>query len=140
MFTSTALKYGLATIAFVALFALVVGTVSTAQAAEPKHLSKKQVKTLIATAKSPADHMQLARYFKAEADRLEAEAKEHDELAEVYRKSMTSQASAIKNPMAPNTAGHCEYFAKSVREAAKSARELAAAHEQMAKDAGANVK
>ncbi len=64
MFTSTALKYGLATIAFVALFALVVGTVSTAQAAEPKHLSKKQVKTLIATAKSPADHMQLARYFK----------------------------------------------------------------------------
>ncbi len=140
MFTSTARKSGWATVAVVALAALVISSVSTAQAAESKHLSKKQVKTLVATAKSPADHLQLARYYSAEADRLEVEAKEHDELAEVYRKSATSQAAAMKNPMAPNSAGHCEYFAKAVREAAKSARDLAAAHEQMAKDAGPNVK
>ena len=46
----------------------------------------------------------------------------------------------MNNPMAPNTAAHCEYFAKAVREAANSVRELAAAHEQMAKDAAANAK
>ena len=43
--------------------------------------------------------------------------------------------SAMKMPMSGRSAEHCEYFAKSTREAAKAARELAAAHEQMAKEA-----
>jgi hypothetical protein len=42
---------------------------------------------------------------------------------------------AVKHPMSGRTAEHCEYFAKSAREAAKAARELAGAHEQMAKEA-----
>lgn len=124
----------------IALAAALLGTVQHASAAQPKHLSKKEVVALITTAKSPEDHMQLARYYKAEADRLEVEAKDHEELAAAYRKSTASQAAAIKSPMAPNTAAHCEYFAKSVREAAKAAREMAASHEQMAKDAAANRK
>ena len=55
-------------------------------------------------------------------------------------KSTMSEAAAMKNPMAPNTVAHCEYFAKSVREAANAARELAASHEQMAKYASVNRK
>jgi len=96
-------------------------------------LTKKEVKALVANAKTPEDHMKLARHFKQEADRLEAEAKEHDELAQEYRRSPS--AMAMKMPMSGRSAEHCEYFAKSTREAAKAARELAAAHEQMAKEA-----
>lgn len=95
-------------------------------------LTKKEVKALVANAKTPEDHMKLARHFKQEADRLEAEAKEHDELAQEYRRSPS--AMAMKMPMSGRSAEHCEYFAKSTREAAKAARELAAAHEQMAKE------
>lgn len=60
---------------------------------------------------------------------------EHEELAKKYRNGPTSQGLAMKHPMSGRTAAHCEYFAKSTREAARAARGLAAAHEQMAKDA-----
>lgn len=140
MLTSITRNSKWAAIALIASFGLFLGSTPDARAAVPKQLSKKEVKELIATAKSPDDHMKLARYYKAEADRLDAEANEHEELAAAYRQSTVSQAAAMKNPMASNTARHCEYFAKTVREAAKSARELAASHEHMAKDAAANLK
>ncbi len=140
MFTSISRNSNWTSVALIALAAALLVTGQNANAAQPKHLSKKEVVALIATAKSPADHSRLAQYYKAEADRLEVEAKDHDELAAAYRKSTTSQAAAMKTPNAPNTAAHCEYFAKSVREAANAAREMSAAHEQMAKDAAANRK
>lgn len=140
MFTSISRSSNWTAVALIAMVATFLVTVQDARAAKPKHLSKKEVVALISTAKSPEDHLQLARYYKAEADRLEVEAKDHEELAAAYRKSTTSQAAAMKSPMAPNTAAHCEYFAKSVREAANAAREMSAAHEQMAKDAAANRK
>lgn len=140
MFTSISRNSNWTAVALIAMVATFLVTVQDARAAKPKHLSKKEVVALISTAKSPEDHLQLARYYKAEADRLEVEAKDHEELAAAYRKSTTSQAAAMKSPMAPNTAAHCEYFAKSVREAANAAREMSAAHEQMAKDAAANRK
>jgi hypothetical protein len=95
-------------------------------------LTRKEVKALVA--KTPGEHMKLVQYFNQKADRLEAESTEHEELAEQYRNDPTSQAIATKHPMSGRTAAHCEYFAKSTREAAKAARALAAAHEQMAKD------
>lgn len=131
-------KSGLKAFAIIAVATAFLVTAETAGAVEQKHLNKKEVKALISVARTPADHMQLAQYYKAEADKLEAEAKDHDELAAAYRKSSMSKVAAMKVPMAPNTAAHCEYFAKSVREAAKAAREMAASHEQMAKDASAN--
>lgn len=140
MFTSISRNSGWTAIAIAGLVGALLVTVHDVRAAQPKHLSKKEVMALITSAKSPEDHQQLARYYRSEGDRLEAEAKEHDEMAAAYRKSTTSQVSAMKMPMAPNTAAHCEYFAKSLREAAKAARELAASHEQMAKDAAANPK
>jgi hypothetical protein len=135
MFTSISRNSGWTSVALIAMAAALLVTVQDARAAEPKHLSKKEVVALIATAKSPEDHRQLARYYTAESDRLEAEAKDHDELAAAYRTSTTSHVAAMKMLMAPNTAAHCEYFAKSVREAASAARDMASSHEQMAKDA-----
>jgi hypothetical protein len=139
MFTLKLRNSGLTAIALIAMASLLV-TVQDARAAQSKHLSKKEVVALITNAKSPEEHLRLAQYYKAEADRLEVEAKEHDEMAAAYRKNSTWQASAAKGPMRPDTPAHCEYFAKSVREAAKAAQEMAASHEQMAKDAAANRK
>lgn len=133
-------KSSAAALAVAALFTALPGVVPHLNAAEPKRLTKTEVKALIANAQTPDDHLQLARYYRSEAARLEAEAKDHDELAAAYRQSSTSHAAAMKNPMASNTAAHCEYFAKSMREAAKADRDLAAEHEQMAKEAASPTK
>ena len=134
MSSATTRKAIRAALVFAALLPafLAVG-LQTNAAESPARLTKKEVKALVVNAKTPEDHMKLARHFKQEADRLEAEAKEHDELAQEYRRSPS--AMAMKMPMSGRSAEHCEYFAKSTREAAKAARELAAAHEQMAKEA-----
>ena len=113
--------------------ALLLGGISQMTAAESVQLSKSQLKELIRSAKTPGDHQKLAEYYRAEADKLEVEAKEHEELAAAYRSR--TDAVAQKHTMSGKTAGHCDYFAKSVREAAKADRQLAAEHELMAKGA-----
>lgn len=113
--------------------ALLLGGISQMMGAEAVQLSKDQVKELIGSAKTPGDHQKLAAFYRGEADKLEAEAKEHEELATAYRSR--TDAVAQKHTMSGKTAGHCDYFAKSVREAAKADRELAAEHELMAKGA-----
>ncbi len=100
-------------------------------------ITNKQVKALIATAKTPENHMRLAAYFKQEADRLEADARGHEELADVYRQNPNPTGGGKQSGTGSifRTAEHCDSAAKSLREAAKSLREMAADHEQMAKDA-----
>ena len=93
-------------------------------------LSSQQVKDLIATAKTPADHVKLQKHFLALAAKYEADAKEHAAEAQAYRKNPSFMES--KNPVGPGTAAHCDRFAELDREAAKEARDLAAAHEHMA--------
>jgi hypothetical protein len=93
-------------------------------------LTSKQVKALIATANTPADHMKLQKHFLALAAKYEADAIEHAAEAEAYRKNPTFMES--KNPVGPGTVTHCDRFAQLDREAAKEARDLASAHEHMA--------
>jgi len=111
--------------------ALLLGGAVQMSAEETVQMSKDQLKELIGSAKTSADHQKLAAYYNTEADRLEAEAKDHEELAGVYRKH--TDAVAQKHTMSGKTAGHCDYFAKSVREAAKADRAIAAEHQAMAK-------
>ncbi len=92
-------------------------------------LSKKEVKALIASANTKEDHLKLADYYKAEAERLEAEAKDHDEMAEMYKKNPTPMA--VKHPEAIGE-GHCHEIARRYRESAAKTRELAAMHDQLA--------
>lgn len=100
-----------------------------------KSAAKKQVKTWIASAKTPADHERIAAYFNREADRMDDEARDHEYLADVYRRNPgTSIGGKSGGGSMFRTAEHCESAAKSLREAAKNLRELAAEHEQMAKD------
>ncbi len=118
--------------AVLALLALLL-TVSSGglSALQPEGLlPKKVVKALLANAKTPQDHLKLARHFAAKAAQHEAEAKEHEVLAAEYRRRPTIHET--KHPMSPQTAAHCDYYAEHCRKAAAELRSLAAAHDEMA--------
>lgn len=97
------------------------------QKAVPQGLTKKEAKRLAATAESSQDHLKLAIYYRAEADRLEAQAAGYQEAAAAFRRGPV-----VKNLMAPSTTGRYEFFAKGFRNEAKSDRLLAATHEREA--------
>lgn len=101
------------------------------RAQDSDHMSRQDLKSLIANAKTPEDHERIAKHFDAEADQLEAQAKDHQELAAQYKANPSGQEQ--KHPMSGRTAGHCKYFADDVSKAAKEDRALAADHRQMAK-------
>jgi len=103
---------------------------STSKARSSDLLTSSQVKALIASAKTPADHVKLQKHFLALAAKHEADAVEHAAEAQAYRKNPSFLDS--KNPVGPGTAAHCDRFAELDREAAKEARDLASAHEHMA--------
>ena len=105
--------------------------VSFPAGAQDKPLTKKEVKALISTAETKAEHERIAKYFDAEAAKYEAEAKEHGELAGVYQKSTPS----AKFPGSQQTFNHCDSLSKSLQKAADEARALAAEHRHMASDA-----
>jgi len=123
---------GILVIVFVVMLSA-VWQVSTAQQHKPEKLSKQQLLSLIASAKTPAEHRRVAEYYHATAQDYLAQAKEHEELAEAYKKNPMTSSSKF----ATGTVNHCEYFAKSFKDMATKMQELADMHEQMAKDAGA---
>ena len=120
----------LAIVVLLALLSLV--RTSPVTAGSKPTLTKKELKALIASAKTKEDHQKLADYYKAETERLEAEAKDHDEMAEAYKQSPSPMA--VKHPEALGE-GHCHEMARRFREAASQAKELAGMHEDMAKAA-----
>ena len=97
--------------------------------AVPHGLTKKDVKRLAATAETREDHLKLVAYYKAEADSLDAEAAGYEQAAAAYRR-----APMAKNLAAPSTPGRYEFFAKGLRNEARSDRALATSHEEMARD------
>ena len=99
--------------------------------AKPEHLSKQQLNTLIASAKTPKEHERLAQYYRAQASDYLAGAKDHESMVAAYKAN--SSLSNEKNRA--STIGHCEYFVKTFKELAVKSQELAVLHEQMAKDA-----
>lgn len=114
--------------------ALTFTTYSHAQSAsKPKaeKLSKQQLLSLVATAKTPAEHRRIAKYYETQANNYLAQAKEHQELAEAYKKNPIFSSSKY----ATGTIDHCDYFVKSFQEDAAKMRELAEMHKQMATDA-----
>src|SRR5690349_10727365 len=112
------------------IFVMLAAFVVSINAAEPKvSLTKKQVKALIASAKTPEDHLTLSRYYEQEAESLSADAKDHNERAAAYRKNPMNGGSKFVT----NTVGHCEYFAEADTEPADKMKEMAAEHRAMAK-------
>jgi hypothetical protein len=104
---------------------------ASARAPRPAHLSKHQLNTLIATAKTPAEHRRLAQYYQENAQDYLAQAKEHEQMIAAYKANPS--LSTDKNRA--STIGHCEYFVQTFKDLATKSRELAQLHEQMAKEA-----
>jgi Tfp pilus assembly protein FimT len=120
----------------IAILSVVLAFTATVYAQAPEaqqneNLSKKQLNSLIATAKTPAQHQRIAHYYSAQSDSYLAQSKEHAQMAEGYKANP-----AINNgKFSRGTVGHCEYLAQSFKEMSTKAGELAQMHEQMAKDA-----
>jgi hypothetical protein len=119
-------------LSFILVLAVVVfAQISQAQQ-KPEKLSKQQLLSLIATAKTSAEHNRIAQYYGAEAKAYLAQSQEHEQMAEQYKKNPVISSSKF----ATGTVNHCEYLAQHFKESATQMQELAQEHEQMAKDAG----
>ena len=117
---------------FLAMLVLILPLLGAAgsQAAKTKKikLSQKQLLWLIGHAETPAEHEELAAYYRQQAQHLLQEAKDHQEMAAAY-----PQVYASKHPTL--AAHHCSDWAALYSKQAKDAEVLAKLHEQMAKEA-----
>ena len=116
-------------LAFV-ITAAAFGQAPSATQPKSEHLSKQQLNTLIATAKTSAEHERIAKFYEASAQDYRAQAQEHEAMVVAYKAN--SSLSNEKNQA--STIGHCEYFVKTFKDMAVKSQELAQLHEQMAKD------
>ena len=126
----TASLFSILSLAFVITATAIVQTPS-AQQPKPEHLSMHQLDTLIATAKTSADHGRIAQYYQSQAQDYLAQAKEHEAMVAAYK----ANPSLVNNKNQASTINHCEYFVQTFKDMAAKSQELAQLHEQMAKDA-----
>jgi hypothetical protein len=122
------LQHVLLIVISLALFAGAVVVGAAAQTAPM--LSKREVKILLATAKTPADQERLARYYRDKAEHLRAKAQEYSARAD----SLEGQPPILESKQG----GACpcalpfRHLAKQYSQEAKDAEALAAQHEQLA--------
>jgi len=103
----------------------------TPAARQTVQLSRKEVKGLIATASTPAEHERIAAYYRAEAKRLKAQQQIHQEMRAEYLKN----PSRYPIPKWPTMGQHCTDLVFYYGKAAEEAVALADLHDQMAKEA-----
>jgi hypothetical protein len=113
-----------------------VSVYSVAQDKKSSVPTRKELVTLLKTAKEPPEHRRIAAYYRHEAASLMQSAKEHSELAAIYQQKHPFAAMESKHGDAfGQGASHCQKFADLAKEQAKEAEALAALHEDMAKEA-----
>jgi hypothetical protein len=119
-------------IVIVTVVAITLLTCASAAAAAENSpaLSKKEVKTLLATAKTPADQQRLAAYYHDQAQRLTAKAQDFSAQADILAKQPSTIES--KQGISCNCTSHYRYFSKLYAQEAKDSETLAAQHEQLA--------
>lgn len=118
-------------IAIVFTVILSVGTPYASAVQGGNTLTKRELKALLASAKTPAEHRTIASYYRQQADTLNAKSAEHFAMAEEAAKNPALIESKQGISFGPG-ASHCRYFAKQYAEQAKKAAGLAASHEAMA--------
>jgi hypothetical protein len=124
----------LVTITIVSLILLSSVVVVGAAAETSPGLSKKELKTLLATAKTPADHQRLAAYYRDKAQRLTEKAQEFSAQADYLAKHLGLGRPAsieLKQGISCNCTSHYRYFSKLYAQEAKDSELLAAQQEQL---------
>jgi hypothetical protein len=122
---------------FVSLsFAAVLAFTSFAVTAQAQpnsdNLSKQQLVSLIASAKTPAEHLRIAEYYGAKAQDDLAQSKEHAQMAEQFKSNPLTNSSKFST----GTVNHCEFMAQNFKQKAEQMQQLEQQHEQMAREAG----
>ena len=113
-----------------ALVGSLCGLVAAA-ATQPK-LSNQELKTLLATAKTPSDHQKIAAYYHDRAQLLNAKAQEFSAQAALYaNQPATIQSKQGTSCICPE---HFRHFAKLYAEEAQESEMLAAKHEKIGQD------
>jgi hypothetical protein len=97
----------------------------------PEKLSKQQLLSLVAAAKTPVEHLRIAQYYEAQAQEFQAQASEHEQMVAAYK----ANSSLSTNKNQASTIGHCEHYIAALNAQAASNRELAASHRRMAAEA-----
>ncbi len=121
----------LATLTALSLAVLACTVVARADAQTPPSLSKKELKTLFASA-MPADQERLAAYYRDRARYLRAKAQEFSAQAD----DLANQPATVesKQGISCNCTAHYRYFAKLYAQEARDAEALAARHGQLAQE------
>ena len=103
-----------------------------AAAQTPASISKKELKTLLATAKTPTDQERLAVYHRDKAQHLRTKAQEFSAQADY----LATQPATIesKQGISCNCTSHYRYFSKLYAQEARDAEALAAQHDQLAQE------
>jgi hypothetical protein len=105
----------------------------SAAAEKNSTLSKKDLKVLLKSAKTPSEHQRIADYYRQKAQELTASSKQHSEFAETYAKNPPFPAMEAKHGSAfGQGVSHCRRWAKLDAEQADKATRLAILHEDMA--------
>jgi hypothetical protein len=105
---------------------------SAATLPKAEKLNKQQLQSLIASAKTPAEHERIAQYYEAKAQNDLAQANEHAQMASQFKQNAVTSSPKWST----GTVNHCEYLAQSFTEDAAKMQALAQEHEQMALRAG----
>lgn len=100
-----------------------------APAAEP--LSKEQLHSLIAAAKTPAEHLRIAEFYRSKSRYYLAQSKEHSAMIAAYK----SNPGLLNSKNEASTINHCEHFVQRFNELAVKSNQFAELHEHMAADA-----
>lgn len=110
------------------VFALLLAvTAPTFADSAHEQLSQKQLAVLIANANTPAEHQRIADYYHAQAKSLLAESYKHVWMGADYARNPVKGVRTLSD--------HCAYLSKDLKAKSEKATELAAQHEQMAKEA-----
>jgi len=115
---------------FVTLSSLIPAFSAVAQS-QPEKLSKHQLQSLIATARTPAEHERIAHYYEAKAQFDLAEADQQQQLAEQFRANPVTDSAKF----VIGNVNHSEYEAQKFRQDAAKYQALAREQEQMAERA-----
>lgn len=107
------------------------GGAARAAQATPKKLTKKELNSLIATAKTPQDHEKLAAYYRAQAAAAKAMVAEHEKMALEYEKNPASHM----RMKSPEPLDYCRTLVRIYGDEARQYAALAAYHEKMAQQA-----
>jgi hypothetical protein len=96
-----------------------------------EQLTPQQLAALLAGAKTTSEHVRIASYYRAQADKLLAESNDHARMAAAFR----ANSATNNEKRAQGTVNHCEYFAQTLKAKSEKLRAVAEQHDRLAQAA-----